>query len=146
MEAIFHKRLLQHYAIVDNPGTYEITVASNKHTLIDDGAKSRYLINLRAGTLQNLVKAVNILGKRNFCPFVEVQNCFMTGVIWANKLADVKDLPIKGERVLVTIKSENSILMPEAIFVPQRQDLQLFSIKDHCEEAESFYNLLTQYT
>lgn len=146
-DAIFHKKLLQHYAVINKVGTYEVTVANSNNIYIEDGSKSRYLLNLRAGTLDNLIKATKILGSRQFCPFSEVQDCFLTGTVWENNLKEVKDLPIKGEKVLATFTEENpDEYLCTAIGLLPRENLELFDLLEYSKETKEFYNLLEKYT
>ena len=143
-EAIFNKDHLNHYSIVKEPGTYVVKCANTVRPqyLIEDGSKSRYIVNLRAATIENLEECLDILGKRQICSFHDVRDLFLSGTIWENDLDDLKRLPVKGEKVIVTFDYVDDIMRCVSLSLIPREDLNTFDLNAYSQSRKLFKNLL----
>jgi len=124
---IFKKEHLNMYQILNKPGTFICKCANTviPRYLIEDGNKSRFIVNLRIATKENLLEILGILGKRDECLFDEVKHLFISGTIWFNQLDDIECLPTKGESVIATF---NEKLQCESITLIPRKELNNFDI------------------
>lgn len=126
-EPIFKKEHLQLYQVLQTPGTYIVKVANTVKPsyLIEDGSKSRFIVNLRVATKDNLLSCLNILGNKEMIEFSKVKQCFTAGVIWYNQLDDIEYLPTKGENVIATF---NDKLQCESITLIPRKEMANFDL------------------
>jgi len=124
---IFKKEHLNLYQILNKPGTYVCKCSSTvkPHYLIEDGSKSRFIVNLRVATKENLLEALRILNNREECLFEEVKHCFISGAIWYNHLDDTDSLPIKGENIIATF---NDKFQCESVSLIPRKELINFDV------------------
>jgi len=127
-EAVFKKKNLSLYNIIDGPGTFMVKVSSRvgQKQLIEDGSKSRYLVNLRVATVEQLESCLNLLSTEDEISFSEVRHCFITGVIWENDVNDLLELPTKGETVIATFDYVDEIIRCVSITLIPRRRLQQF--------------------
>ena len=140
-KAIFKKDSLKHYAVIDGPGTF--IVKSVSRTYIEDGSKSRYLLNLRAATIDALEHIVGVLGQRNECSFKELEGCFITGTLWANKVQEDIDLPAKGEKVIASYDyNEDGDIWCTGITLIPRRSLKTFN-PDAFNTSKQLFKKLT---
>lgn len=141
---VFKKEHLNMYQILNKPGTYICKCANTVRPiyLINDGSKSRFLVNLRVATKDNLLDALKILDGRDECLFDEVKHCFITGVLWYNSLDDTELLPTKGENVIVTF---NEKLLCESITLIPRKELQNFDIEAFSLSQKLINNILNGF-
>lgn len=143
-KAIFKKNHLEFYQMVEEPGTYIVNVASNVKSkyLIEDGDKSRYIVNLRVSTLDKLKEAVDILDHREECQFDEVKHCFLSGTIWENSLDETEKLPTKGENVIATFNYvEDKLLCTNVALIPRKR-LNMFDYRAYSDSVQLFQKLL----
>jgi hypothetical protein len=140
---VFKKEHLNMYQILNKPGTYICKCANTVKPiyLIEDGSKSRFLVNLRVATKDNLLDALRILGDREECLFEEVKHCFITGVIWYSHLEDTEFLPTKGENVIVTF---NDKLSCESVTLIPRKELANFDIEAFSLSQNLIHNILNK--
>jgi len=147
-EAIFHRSILSNYNIIPKPGVYKVRVANNVIKLHDEnGSHPRYLVHLRAGTMQNLIQATQILDDREECSYDEVKHLFLSGALWPNQIEELENLPVKGEEVLVTItEDETGVYRCSNIALIPRQPLEFFDYTEHCDLLKTYSELLTLCT
>lgn len=143
-EAIFNKDHLNHYSIVRKPGTYVVKCSNTVRPeyIIEDGSKSRYIVNLRAATIESLEECLNILGTRQICSFHDVRDLFLSGTIWENDIDDLKRLPVKGEKVIVTFDYVDDIMRGISLSLIPREDLNTFDLNAYSQSRKLFKNLL----
>ena len=144
-EPVFKKSDLKHFAVVDEPGTY--MVKSYGATLFEDGDKSRYLLNLRAATVNGLEDCLEIIGNRNECPYSEFNgtNCFMTGVLWKDSVKDTIHIPTRGENVIATYDyNEEGELWCVSITLVPRKTLRTFNPDAYNKSRELFNDIIKQ--
>lgn len=124
---IFKKDHLQLYQILQKPGTYIVKVANTirPNYLIEDGSKSRFIVNLRVATKDNLILCLQELGKDDMIEFSKVRHFFTSGTIWYNQLDNLEELPTKGENVIATF---NDKLQCESITLIPRKELNNFDL------------------
>lgn len=137
----FLKTYLKHYYIIDGPCTALVKVSSNvgKRNLIDDSSP-RYLIPLRVGKKEDLIKATELIDS-GCCTFKEVRHCFVTGAVFKNTLNSIDELPVKGESVIATFDYVNDILMCTSITLLPRIKLKAFD-PDGYDKAKSLYDTI----
>ena len=125
---IFKREELKHFCVVSEPGTF--MVKSSSTTFFEDGDKSRYLLNLRAATIEGLEECLEILGQRDHCLYEEFKdtNCFMTGVLWEDKVPNPINIPAKGEAIIATYdyNDEGRLWCVSVTLIP-RKTLQKFN-------------------
>ena len=138
---IFKKEHLSLYQVLSKPGTYIVKVANTIRPsyLIEDGSKSRYIVNLRVATKDNLVECLKILGKEEMIPFEKVKGLFTSGTIWYNQLDDIEYLPTKGEAVIATF---NDKLQCESITLIPRKELTNFDLDAYSVIKNMYKNLI----
>lgn len=128
-KAVFNRNLLNHYKVIESPGTYIVTVANTvlpKH-LIED-SNPRYIVNLRANTESNLIRCVDTLGLREECYWDEINKNFIPGVIWENDIEDLINLPTKGEKVIATYDiGDTGVMRCNSITLIPRKSLKSFN-------------------
>lgn len=144
MNAKFHRKLLKHYLVIDQPGTYMVKVANSvlpQHLIDDD--HPRYIVNLRANTEENLVECLNILGLREECYWSEISHLSISGVIWDNDVDDLIKLPVKGENVIVTYDyNEDKVLQCKSITLIPRETLKNFNPKLYSKTTKILEELM----
>ena len=139
-EAVFKKEVLKHYAVIDGPGTFIVKATSC--TYFEDGDKSRYLINMRAATIEALQHTVEVLGERDECSFSELEGCFITGTLWANKIQENINLPAKGEDVIASYDyNEDGDIWCIGITLIPRRTLKTFN-PDAFNTSKQLFNKL----
>jgi hypothetical protein len=129
--AIFKLRHLKNYDVIEGPCTAMVKVANDvkPEYLIEDGTKSRYLVNLRVGEKASIEEAMEVLGDRSMCAFSEVSKYFLTGVIWEQSIEDLLLLPKKGEYVIASFDyDDNEILRCVSITTIPRKKLEKFDL------------------
>jgi hypothetical protein len=138
---VFKKDHLQLYQVLSKPGTYIVKVANTvrPHYLIEDGSKSRYIVNLRVATKDNLLECLKVLGVNEAIPFDQVKQFFTSGTIWYNQLDDIEYLPTKGEAVIATF---NDKLQCESITLIPRKELTNFDLDAYNVVKNMYKNLL----
>lgn len=138
---IFKKEHLSLYQVLTKPGTYIVKVANTvrPNYLIEDGSKSRYIVNLRVATKDNLVECLSLLGKEEMIPFEKVKGLFTSGTIWYNQLDDIEHLPTKGEAVIATF---NDKLQCESITLIPRKELTNFDLDAYSVIKNMYKDLL----
>ncbi len=140
---IFKKDHLKLYQVLNGPGTYIVKVANTVKPsyLIEDGSKSRFIVNLRVATKENLLECLKILGKDDMVEFSKVKHCFISGTIWFNNLDDLEYLPTKGENVIVTF---NEKLQCESITLIPRKELNNFDLDSFNVTQSLLKNILNK--
>jgi len=129
--ATLNKTSLERYLIVSEPGTYVVKVANavKPEYLIEDGSKSRYIVNLRCAPIEKLEECLSIFGKDQQVYFDEVKHCFSSGAIWDNELTDINLLPAKGEEVIATFEEKEDLgLVCVSLTLLPRKKLNNFSL------------------
>lgn len=138
IEPIFKRESLKFYSIIEEPGTYIVKSASAHY--FEDGSKSRYLLNLRAATLEGLEACMDILGRRTQCAFKELNNCFITGTLWENSVSEKSLVPAKGENVIATYDyNTEGVLWCTGITLIPRRTLEKFN-PDTFDNARKLFN------
>lgn len=141
-EPVFKKADLKNFNVVDEPGTFMVKSAGA--TFFEDGDKSRYLLNLRAGTLTGLETCLEIMGERDVVPYSEFDghNVFMTGVLWENKVTDPVLVPAKGEAVIATYDyNEEGELWCVSVTLIPRKTLKTFNPEAYSLSRKLFKEL-----
>ena len=135
MNAIMKKSNLRNYEVIPGPCVCIVKVSNSVKPgyLIEDGSKSRYIVNLRCGTTDGFEECLEVLGDREVIEFSSVSHCFMAGVIWENDLDDLTKLPAKGEEVIATFDYIDDILRCTAITLVPRKQLSTFDLDAHCK-------------
>jgi len=131
MSAIFKKQNLGLYDVINEPCTVIVKVANTVKSiyLIEDGSKSRYLVNLRIAELASLQEALSILGNQDDCAFSDVAHCFITGVIWEKDVSDLSNLPVKGENIIASFdRDETGVMRCVSITTIPRKQLSKFDL------------------
>lgn len=128
-EPIFRKESLPLYSIIEEPGTYIVKVANTvlPKYLIEDNSKSRYIVNLRVGTIEGLEETLNILGNKQECAFHNIKHCFISGTLWENTIDDILVLPTKGENVIATFDYVDDIMRCISLTLIPRKTLKNFN-------------------
>ena len=142
--AVFKKSSLRNYDIISSPGTYKVVVSNSvkPNYLLEDEDKSRYLVNFRAGTLDNLKSCLKEMGNAEIVPFAEVRDFFFTGALWENQVTDLETLPVKGEEVIANFDYVDDILRCTSITLIPRKKLEKFDLDSICDSRNLFRNLL----
>lgn len=127
---IFNKSSLERYTIIPGPGTFVVKVANavKPNYLIEDGSKSRYIVNLRCAPNNKFEECLEIFGRRDQIFFDDVRHCFSSGAIWDNELADIDLLPAKGEEILATFEEKEQGLLCVSLTLMPRRNLQHFDL------------------
>jgi len=145
MSAIMKKEHLRNYDVIPGPGTFVLKTANTvkPEYLYGDGAKSRYLVNLRAATIDGFERCLEIMGNNESVEMDKsVYNCFMSGSIWENDLPDITKLPNKGEEIIATFDYVDDILRCTALTLIPRRELDKFDLDAVCSSRKLFKNLL----
>lgn len=142
--AILKKTNLRNYEIIPRPGTYVVKVANSVKPdyLIEDGSKSRYVVNLRASTIEKLEECVGLMGRRDSVPFWTVRHCFLSGALWDNDLDDITRLPTKGEEIIATFEMKDEELLCTALTLIPRKQLDTFDLDAYCQSRKLLKSLL----
>jgi hypothetical protein len=143
-EAIFKKEHLRNYKVIPGPGTFMIKVSNTvkPEYLYEDGAKSRFIVNLRCATVEGFEDCLSLMKTNEVAPFDLVRDCFMSGAIWENDLDDLTKLPIKAEEVIATFDYVDDILRCVALTLIPRKELNNFDLDAHCRSRKLFLNLI----
>lgn len=144
-EPIFKKRELKNFAIVEEPGTF--MVKSYGAHLFEDGDKSRYLLNLRAATIEGLEECLEVLGQRSECPYSEFKDrkCFITGVLWADHVTDPIQIPTRGETVIATFDyNEEGELWCVSVTLVPRKNLRTFNPDAYNTTRQLFNDIINK--
>lgn len=144
LESIFKKSNLNFYSIIDKPGTYMVVAAGRvtENQYINDGSKSRYLVNLRVASLNGLEECLDIMGDSDSIPFRQVGHCFITGAIWENDVQNKLDLPTKGETVIATFDYVDSVMRCVSITLIPRVRLKTFDLESYNKSRNLLKNLI----
>lgn len=123
--ALFHKKLLKNYQILERAGTFIVSVAYDITTanLYTDDEYPRYLIPLRVIPATNLSTLYNIMNDRSHIEFGLINNLFITGAIFDNDELDIALLPVKGEEVVATFEYIDDKLLCTHIKLIDRETL-----------------------
>lgn len=97
--------------------------------MIEDGSKSRYIVNLKVSTTQKLQNCVKSMGNNEIVSFNAVKKYFISGVIWENEVNELIDLPSKGEEVIATFDYLDDELVCKSINLIPRRTLKTFDLK-----------------
>lgn len=103
----FRRLLLEGYQAIKEPGKYRLTVQNNvdrRHLIKDQNDIYRYIVNFKAVAPDQMERLVEMFGERESIPLKETNGLFLTGTILRDRVAE-HDLPMKGERIEVTIDS-----------------------------------------
>lgn len=132
------------YSVIPGPGTFKIKVSSTvkPEYIYKEGSKARYIVNLRAATIEGFEKCLEIMDVDEYVPFIEVRGCFMTGAIWENDLDDLERLPIKGEEVIATFDYVEDVLRCTALTLIPRKRLSTFKLNNMCKNRKLFKEIL----
>ncbi len=127
-EPVFKRDNLRLYQIIDEPGTYMVKAAGRvtENQYIEDGSKSRYLVNLRAASIEQLEECLDIIGEDSTIAFKFVSQCFITGAIWEGDIQNKLDLPTKGEVLIASFDYVDGIMRCTSITLIPRRRLQTF--------------------
>ena len=126
------------------PGTFIVKVANaiKPEYLIEEGSKSRYIVNLKCSTIKQMEKCLRMMGPKEIVPFHEVKSCFMSGAIWDNDIDDITRLPAKGEEIIATFEMVNDILRCTGLTLIPRKKLDKFDLDAYCNSRQLLKNLL----
>jgi hypothetical protein len=138
------KKHLRNYKVISEPGAFIVQVANTTKPeyLIEDGSASRYLVNLRAATMEGFEKCLEAMGPREYILFSELYGCFATGAIWDKDLGDLTSLPVKGEEVIATFEMKDDQLMCTAITLIPRKALPEFNLDAMDKSRRLFTKLM----
>jgi len=138
------KSNLRNYDVIPGSGTYIVKVANTvkPNYLIEDGSKSRYIVNLRCATIEGFERCLEKMDNHELIPFEEVRDCFMNGTIWENDLDNVMQLPTKGEEVIITVEKIDDIYRCTSITLIPRKKLDKFDLDTMCKSRNLFRSLL----
>jgi len=142
---IFKKEYLNHYQVIEEPGTYIVKVGNTvkPEYFIEDGSKSRFIVNLRAASLENLKRCIDIMGERTKCDFDEIKDCFTSGVLWHEDINDMSKLPTKGESIIATYDYVDDVFRCISLTLIPRKSLQTFDLNAYNKTRKLFNELLT---
>ena len=142
--ASIKKSSLRNYEIIPGPGTYIVKVANavKPEYLIEDGSKSRYIVNLRCAPLPLLEECVSIMGPRELIPFEQVKHCFSSGTLWENEIEDLMKLPAKGEEIIATFEMKEQRLLCTALTLIPRKKLSTFNLDAYCTSRQLLKKLI----
>lgn len=144
---IFHLGLLRNYQLVNKPGVYIVSVAytvTEKHLILDN--HPRFIVPLRAATAEGLKSLLSVVDEGQSIPFSLVSKHFLKGALWYSKVLE-EDLPVKGERVLVTFdENEDGIILCTNIELLPREDLDYIDLNNLVEFRKTLFNLLQEET
>ena len=142
--AVLKKSNLRNYEVIPGPGTYIVKVSNSvkPEYLLEDGSKSRYIVNLRASTIDKLQECVALMGRRDTVPFYEVKKCFLSGALWDNDIDDITRLPTKGEEIIATFEMKDDELLCTALTIIPRRQLSTFDLDAYCQSRKLIKQLL----
>ena len=142
--AVLKKSNLRNYNVIPGPGTFVVKVANaiKPEYLIDEGSKSRYIVNLRASTIEGFQKCLLLMGNKEYIPFAVIKDCFLTGVIWDNEVDDITKLPAKGEDIIATFEEKEGKLMCTGLTMIPRKELDNFDLDAYCNSRKLLKNLI----
>lgn len=94
----FKTNLLATFALIDAPGKYKLQVLNDvtEKNLYTDESGSRYIVNLRAISLEKKAEVLETFQGKSEVEIEETNGLFMTGSIWKNRNNNPA-LPMKGE-------------------------------------------------
>jgi hypothetical protein len=145
-EPIFHLGLLQNYQVIERPGTFIVSVASNitDANLYTKDDYPRYIIPLRVITSENLVKITSTLKESDEIPFNSVKHLFLSGAIFDDDNISVSELPGKGEKIVATFeysKEDKSKILCTNLKLIDREELfyvNLINLSDFYRKVGKF--------
>jgi hypothetical protein len=144
-KAVFKKSHLSEFTVIQKPGTYKVKVFNTVKPdyLIEDGDKSRYIVNLKTAEIEDLKDCLEIMGHKEEVPFSMVSSKFKSGVIWENNLDDILDLPLKNEEVIANFdyNSYNELSCVSISLIP-RTELETFDLNAYCNTRGLIEKLL----
>ena len=145
-EAVMRRSNLRNYEVISDPGTHVVKVAGSVKPdfIIEDGAKSRYLVNLRVSTIKGFEECLHIMGNRENVPFKDVRHNFMTGALWSNDVDDLERLPAKGESIIATFDYVDDVMRCVSLTLIPRRELNKFDLDAHCNSRGLFKSLLQE--
>jgi hypothetical protein len=143
--AIFKKSSLSNYGVISGPGTFIVKVSNSvkPEYLIEDGSKSRYIVNLKVATVENFKKCLNIMGNKELIEFDDIKQCFMSGTLWYNDLKNTTILPVKGENVIASFDYVEEQLRCISLTLIPRKQLASFDLASFCSSRKLLKDLLT---
>jgi hypothetical protein len=96
----FEMHHLDRFAIIEEPCTMRIRNHTNLKwdNLYEDDGHSRWIVNLKAITAENLA-TVKLAVEKSSLHYYDVSKYFLTGALWETQVQTVDELPIKGEEV-----------------------------------------------
>ena len=145
MNATMKKEHLRNYDVIPGPGTFVVKVTNTvkPQYIHGEGSKSRYIVNLRAATMDGFELCVDLMGNNEISEMTkEMYRCFMSGVIWENDLDDISKLPMKGEQVIASFDYIEDVLRCTAITLIPRKKLDGFDLDAVCSSRKLFKSLL----
>jgi len=105
------KKFLNKFDIITREGATELlSLATINDNFLQGEDKERYFVPLRALRSELYDELVELLSETDddTIEIEELYPYFHSGVIWANKVNDKRDLPVRGEKVIATFE-ENDI-------------------------------------
>lgn len=143
-DAVLVKQNLSRYDVIPGPGTYIVKVANavRPEYLIEEGGKSRYIVNLRCAPLVQLEECLKIMGTKEMISFDKVKHCFSSGALWDNEIDDIMRLPAKGEEIIATFEEKEGRLLCTGLTLIPRKQLQKFDLNAYCASRILLKNLL----
>lgn len=143
-DAILYKKNLRMYKVIPGPGTYVLQTANTTKPeyLIEDGSASRYIVNLRAATMEGFEMCLERMGSKEYAPFKNLRECFSSGALWDKDIDDITRLPIKGEEVIATFEEKDGKLQCTALTLIPRKELPNFDLDALDKSRNLFKNLL----
>jgi len=128
-KAIFHLKLLENYQLVNEPGTYYVSVAYTiKPEYVIGVDNPRYIVPLKAVTPKNLEELISRFeDDEEMVQFDDVKKYFMSGVLWLEKVSDDM-LPVRGEKVLATFDYVDDVLRCTNIELLPRYELDYINL------------------
>jgi hypothetical protein len=140
--AKFHIDLLRNYQVLDRPGTFIVTVASDitEDSLYTKDDYPRYLVPLRVIRGDDLIKLVSILNEYKTVAFTAIRRYFMMGAIFADNI-DEEDLPAKGEKIIATFEDKDNKLLCTHLKLIDRHNLDYVDVN----ALNEFYKTIEKF-
>jgi len=135
------KKSLEDYKVLEEPGTY-IIKCNGCSSLYTKDEFPRYIVNLKVATIKGFEKCLNLMGTKEVIDIKKVSDCFLTGVIWENQIANITDLPIKGEELIANFDIVDGELKCTSINLMPRKKLNSFQLSSICKSRQLLKNIL----
>lgn len=137
---IFKLEHLQGYDIINKPCSAIVRVASDSHYLTEDN-NPRYLINLRVIREPDLNTIINRVGDKTV-DFSFISDLMISGAIFKDKISHEQELPIKGEKVIVTFDDINGKLRCSHVSLLPREQLEKVDLERLTKTQELFTEIM----